>query len=306
MLGRNTRKIPRRFIVVGTCAAIALAAGCGLVSQEQPHAMPADSAASISLPSASDMVEELTVDKKLPVYWLEDSSLGVYLYREFTTKNQTGEPIGDSISYLLNEKPANGQWYTYLKPTKDIGVSLSDKNVITLDLPAKVFSAKLDQGLSERSIQQLVFTATAAASNSGILAGDSQPTVRILVDGQPNATVFGEYNLEDSYKRIPKFMAPIWVIDPQFGTRLGSGKVVVNGRTTTFDQGTYYSLETEKKGDYVQVISERQIAASTIEADGSFKFTQQLQPGDYRITFWGIDNASKDQVGSVSSEFTVE
>ncbi|PRB72447.1 GerMN domain-containing protein [Arthrobacter sp. MYb213] len=270
--------------------------------------MPISSAAaSLALPAASDSVEHQSAIDRLPIYWLENTDLGVYLYREYATKNVTGEPIGDSISYLLNEKSVNPVWYTHLKPSSEVGVSMNKENVITLDLPAKVFSAKLDRGLSERTIQQLVFTSTAAASNAGLLIGTLPPKVKILVDGQANATVFGDLRLADSYERDASFMAPIWIIDPQFGATNKAGQIKFSGRTANFTDGIYYSLESkDKTGKLTVLTAAKAIKATSIKKDGSFNFTTQLGVGSYKLTFWGQETGSTKKIASVSSEFTIK
>lgn len=308
MQGRFTSLVSKRVAVIGVSLTLVAAAGCGLASREESHQMPVTSAAaSVGLPSASDSVEHHSSVDRLPIYWLENTDLGVYLYREYATKNVTGEPIGDSISYLLNEKPANAQWYTHLKPSAEVGVSMNKDNAITLDLPAKVFSAKLDRGLSERTVQQLVFTATAAASNAGLLIGTLPPKVKILVDGRANATVFGDLVLADSYQRDPNFMAPIWIIDPQYGATHKAGRVKLNGRTADFNAGVYYSLESkDKNGKMTVLTASDQIQPESIKTDGAFSFTRQLGVGSYKLTIWGQKTGSDKKIAPVFSEFNIK
>lgn len=300
--------ISKRVTVTGVCLTLVVAAGCGLASREESHEMPISTAAgTVGLPPANDSVEHHSPIDRLPIYWLENMDLGVFLYREYATKNATGEPIGDSISYLLNEKPANAEWYTHLKPSGEVGVSMNQDNVITLDLPEKVFGAKLDRGLSERTIQQLVFTATAAASNAGLLVGSLPPKVRILVDGRANATVFGDLRLADSYDRDATFMAPIWIIDPQYGSTRKAGQIQFNARASKFSDGIYYSLESkDKSGKLTVLTAEEPIPEDTVNPDGSFDFTKQLSVGAYKLTFWGRESGSEEKIASVSSEFTIK
>ncbi|MFJ2620252.1 GerMN domain-containing protein [Glutamicibacter sp. NPDC087344] len=301
------RRIPRRVAATGAVAVLAFAAGCGFAARDDSFEMPANSTvASQGMPVATDSLEQAFPGQKMPVYWLENTGAGVYLYREYATDSRHQEPIGDAVAYLLSGKPADPDWYTHLKSTDDVGVSIDNQNLITLDLPAKVFSASLDQGLSERSIQQLVFTATAAASNAGILVGQTPATVRILVDGTANATVFGSYQLHDVYERDAEFMAPIWIIDPQFGSTTKAGAVKINGRTSGFDEGTFYSLEsTTSDGEHTPITSASRISAQSVESDGSFTLTTRLPAGSYTLSVWGQENGSDARVAEVSSEFTV-
>ncbi|WP_313813775.1 GerMN domain-containing protein [Glutamicibacter sp.] len=264
------------------------------------------SASSTYVPPASDSVERAGAGQSMPVYWLDNTDSGVYLYREYAQDTRHQEPISDAIAYLLAGKPADPTWYTHLKSSEDIGASIDNSNLITLDLPAKVFSARLDRGLSERSVQQLVFTATAAAANSGILVGSTPASVRILVDGQPNAVVFGDYTLQDSYQRDASFMAPLWIIDPQFGSTVDAGAVRIHGRTSDFTEGTYYSLESKNaNGASKSVAGPTRLNPKSVESDGSFIMTKRLNPGKYTLTFWGENNDGKEKIGLVTSEFTV-
>ncbi|WP_413454408.1 GerMN domain-containing protein [Glutamicibacter sp. FR1] len=302
------RKIPRRFGVLGITAALVVAAGCGLTNRESSYEMPSTpAAASLNLPSATDAGEDVGMAAILPVYWLENTDTGVYLYREYIQDTRHQEPIGDAIWTLLTADPMKPKRYTHLKPTDEIGVSISNANVITLDLPAKVFSARLDQGLSERAIQQLVFTATAAAASAGLVVGDTAPTVRILVDGQANATVFDGFRLKDVYARDADFIAPIWIIDPQFGATLKNGSIKINGRTTQFDIGTFYSLQRkDADGKLTVMTAQKQVNPGQIKDDGSFTLTTDLRAGSYRLTFWGLETGSEHLVGKVISDFRVE
>lgn len=302
------RKIPRRAGALGIAAALVVAAGCGLTNRDDAHQMPeVTSAEALDLPSATDTGEEIGLPAKLPIYWLENTDAGVFLYREYLEDTRHREPIGDAVWTLLTAQPANPKRYTHLKPADVVGVSISNANVITLDLPAKVFSSDLDRGLSERAIQQLVFTSTAAAANAGLVVGDAAPAVRILVDGKANATVFGDYRLKDSYERNAKFMAPIWIIDPQFGTTLKEGTVKINGRTTDFDIGTFYSLQRKDADDKLTVITaQKQLNPGQIKEDGSFSLSTHLSPGTYRLSFWGKEAEAEHPVGTVTSDFTVK
>ncbi|WP_141361096.1 GerMN domain-containing protein [Glutamicibacter uratoxydans] len=300
--------MPRR--IAATCAivCVGLAAGCGLTQGEDSYQMPAESSAASSyIPRANDSVERAGVGQKMPVYWLDNTDSGVYLYREYVQDTRHQEPISDAIAYLLAGKAADPGWYTHLKPSEDIGASIDNSNLITLDLPAKVFSAHLDRGLSERTVQQLVFTATAAAANSGILVGNTPATVRILVDGKPNEVVFGGYELQDVYERDTRFMAPVWVIDPQFGSVVESGSVKITGRTSDFTKGTYYQLNAKGSAAASKsAAAPNKLADKSIESDGSFELTTRLAPGSYELQLWGENKASKEKIGLTTSEFTVK
>ena len=299
-----TRKVPRRIAATCALAAVVAAAGCGLSQGEESHSMPAESSIqSPTLPPVQDTAEKTTLAQKIPVYWLENTKTGVYLYREYAADTRHQEPISDAVAYLLAGKAADPKWYTHLKASNDIGASIDSANLITLDLPAKVFAAHLDEGLSERTIQQLVFTATAAASNAGILVGQTPASVRILVDGQPNSTVFGSYKLKDVYQREVDFMAPVWIIDPQYGSTRKSGALRIHGRTSQFSAGTYYSISESGSEQAARTMT---ISSKAIEDDGSFAITTRLKPGSYTLKVWGQEKSSDRRIGETSSTFNIK
>lgn len=258
------------------------------------------------LPSASGSVETPSDKELIPVYWLQADNDGVYLHREYARAKASGDPVTDAISYMLNDKPAKDGWFTYLKPSTDIGVSISSENVITLDLPKKVFGAHLDEGLAQRSIQQLVFTATAAAANAGVLNGSQPPKLRLLVDGAANATVFDDYRLESEYERNSSFMAPIWIIDPQNSSQFAAGKVKLNARSVAFSDGLYYRVERKNTaGDWQPVDEAQRVKATELDEDGALSRELALSPGEYRVTLWGQNNGSGAKIARTTSMFNV-
>lgn len=287
--------------------ALAVAVGCTATAEDDEHRMPGTAASTeVQLPEVPDEIETLSDQQLIPVYWLQASNDGVYLYREYAQTLSSGDPVTDALTYLLNETPAKEGWLTFLKPTTEIGVSMSSDNVITLDLPQRVFTAKLDEGLAQRSIQQLVFTSTAAAANAGLFSSAGAPRVRILVDGVSNATVFEDFQLESEYQRDPSIVAPIWIIDPQNGTEATNGKVLLNGRAASFTDGLYYQLEkaTESE-DWAAQGEPMRIESNELAEDGSFSRELDLPTGNYRLTLWGQSLDSDAKIARVSSLFSV-
>ncbi|MDR4532777.1 GerMN domain-containing protein [Glutamicibacter sp. PS] len=298
--------VMRQRIACLAVAAVALT-GCASTQNSTELQMPtADPAQANGLPVAEDTVESGTKAQSLPVYWLQNTDQGVFLYREYVKGDASAEPVTEAVRYLLNDAPATDRWYTLLEPSTEIGVAVGHDNVITLDLPATVFTARIDDGLAERSIQQLVFTATAAASHASLLTGTAAPRVRLLVDGQPEATVFGDYQLPATIERDPRFTAPLWIIDPQYGSVKAVGNVRINGRTAGFSGGTHYSLTRldTASGDH-NIIPATRVDQALIADDGSFSIRQRLEKGRYRLTLWGQNQGSMAQVATVTSDFTV-
>lgn len=307
MFGLGARFTSRGITAAVVAVGLAVAVGCAAITENDEHRMPVSAAsAAAQLPAPSDGVERLSDKELIPVYWMQASNDGVYLYREYARTESSGDPVTAALTYLLNEMPGKEGWFTYLKPASDIGVSISVDNVITLDLPQRVFSAKLDEGLALRTIQQLVFTSTAAASNAGLLNDGTAPRVKILVDGVSNATVFKDFGLAGEYQRDTSVVAPIWIIDPQNGAQASSGKVVLNARSISFTDGIYFQIEKATDSlDWAPVDQPSEIALTELAEDGSFSRELELSPGEYRVTLWGQNAGSESKIARVTSMFNV-
>ncbi|GAA5226803.1 hypothetical protein GCM10025778_13360 [Paeniglutamicibacter antarcticus] len=252
-------------------------------------------------------MESLSASRNIPVYWLGKTDGTVSLYREFVQVAGASDPIADSVRYILAEKPEDPDYFSVWHPSETVGASVSPDNVITVDISAKAFSSKLDLGLAERAIAQLVFTATAAASNAGILSEGLEPSVRILVDGQPAYDAFGHVPLDHNFVRDPKLAAPLWVIDPQYGTTKKAGRVTFHGVSAKFSGGENWKITRRDSEEDPKPV----VARGTLETGGQsldhneFSFSHVLAPGDYTFSLWGVDAQSKKPLAKETKNFTV-
>lgn len=290
-------------VVLGTLGACAL----GVAGEQYTMPQPAGSTQTAT-PLPSVEMESLNTTAHIPVYWLAENDGTVLLYREFARVPQAADPIADSVRYMLSQKPADPSYFSVWSPSDAVGASISPDNVITLDLSAKAFSSDLDEGLAERSIAQLVFTATAAASNAGILTEGLEPSVRILVDGEFGYVAFGHVVLDHNFTRDASLAAPLWVIDPQFGTTEQPGQVTFHGVSAMFSGGQFWKITRrgDSAGDDAVVASGDLHIGGASLGHNEFSFTYGLGPGDYTFSAWGVDAATGRNAGTESKDFTVK
>ena len=77
--------------------------------------------------------------------------------------------------------------------------------------------------MAERAIQQLVYTATAAAASAGLIDSGQQVQVVVLVDGHTDYVAFNHVRLGAPTSRSAGIVALVWIIDPQEGTSVADG-----------------------------------------------------------------------------------
>lgn len=305
----RSRLSPRiRIAVLGLTLVFGTLAACGLGAPGEQYSMPTVTSGANSASPLSDVgMESLSANRNIPVYWLGKTNGTVSLYREFVRVAGASDPIADSVRYMLSNEPADPDYFSVWEPSGTVGASVSSDNVITVDISAKAFGSKLDQGLAERAIAQLVFTATAAASNAGILSEGLEPSVRILVDGQPDYEAFGHIALDHNFVRDPKLAAPLWVIDPQYGTTEKAGKVTFHGVSAAFSGGERWRITRSETAEDLNPL----VASGTLETGGEslghneFSFTHVLGPGQYTFTLWGLDANSDKKLATETKNFTV-
>lgn len=266
-----------------------------------------DLTASVTIPTASDAkLEKLGANQVSPVYWLGESGNNVFLYREFLKLQDQGDPVVTSIKHMLEATSDDPDYFNVWSPAQRIGATITADNEITVDISSDAFARPVDQGLAERSIQQLVFTASAAAANSGLLAGKQEPTVSIVVDGRRGYDAWGQVKLDGPLKRDQRLRAPLWIIDPAEGSEYGN-IVKTFGVTSKFSGGSYYQIRAVAHGKPGAVKAEGTIAGpGKLPKDSEFRFQTTLEPGTYEMEVWGENQGSSQRIAADSKIFTVE
>lgn len=250
-------------------------------------------------------LETPSTTQSLPVYWLGHSNESVYLYREFLAESSADEPIVASLKAMMSEKPQDPDYFSAWNNPSRLGASISAKNVITVDISADAFGQKVDQGIAERSISQLVYTATAAASMAGLTDPTSPMQVSILVDGHTGYNAFGHVALDAPLTRNSEFVAPVWIIDPANGSNYKKMPLKVTGQGISNTGVLAWTLTTVKDGGAGEVHQSGTVnlSAGPKKLD-TFNFTISPPPGTYLLSIFIADPATPGgQIGLDTKEF---
>lgn len=269
-----------------------------------PTKVQAPGATAHSSALTSVPLESAETAAQTPVYWLGESGRSVYLYREFREVENQGDPITTAISAMTTEQPLDEDYFNPWQPASSIAASISPDSVITVDISADAFARPLDAGMARRAVQQLVYTATAAAASSGLISQDEQIQVVILVDGHSGYKAFGHVRLGEPMVRDASLAAPVWVIDPQDGTLYDSHKVTINGRGVAQDNTLGWEI-TAVGAAVARPVAEPMTGSVKLGPDnaGPFTFSVTLPKGSYELrVFQGEPGTKRSQQRFVDSK----
>ncbi len=264
--------------------------------------MPASAGSSATSGVTSAPLETAQTSTKLPVYWLGHSGSGIYLYREFLTVKGDGDPIEAALLAMTSEKPLDGDYFTPWKKPSKLGAAISAKNIITVDISSDAFSTNVDEGIARRALAQLVYTATAAAANAGLIVANQPVHVSLLVDGHTDYLAFGRIKLDQPMARDSTFVAPVWIIDPQEGADL-STPVRVNGQGIS-DSGTltWQLLKVSSDGQTSGFLTGSTPVSTGAGQLGPFDFSVQAPAGSYQLRVYRTDPADPAGQAGVDSK----
>ncbi|KRF04631.1 hypothetical protein ASH00_13550 [Arthrobacter sp. Soil782] len=219
----------------------------------------------------------------LPVYWLGDAN-GL-LYREFLPAESTGDPIAAAVWAMTSAEPLDDDYYSPWQEASAVNTSISLDNVVTIDISSDAFTTGIDAAVAGRAVQQLVYTATAAAANSGLIASGSPSSVRLLVDGKAGYSAFGHIELSSLLQRDVGAIAPVWIINPQDSSVRSDRTVIVQGSTTTTDAALEWRVRRVDGGG----VPAEDVVSGTVPVDagtgavGLYEFSVALEAGTFLL-----------------------
>ncbi|WP_371875940.1 GerMN domain-containing protein [Pseudarthrobacter sp. SSS035] len=298
----SARRVAPRFRpqrLLGLLPAFLLLTGCIADPSPEPNLIANSSAAatgSPGAPSTSAPLETTQSSNKAPVYWIGRSNSNVFLYREFRDVPEQENPVTRALRAMMSEKPLDPDFFTPWQDPEKLASSISGKNVITVDVSEDAFNSNLDVDMAGRAIQQLVFTATAAAASSGLIDSGQQIQVRILVDSHTDYVAFDHVQLGDPMSRAAGMVAPVWIIDPQEGTDLAGGSVKITGRSTVpGGKLRWQILRAEANGNKTPYLTGETTAAAEAAQTGVFTLALSLSSGNYELRVSQVDAAGTSQ-----------
>ncbi|PPB49912.1 hypothetical protein C4K88_04275 [Arthrobacter pityocampae] len=241
----------------------------------------------------------------VPVYWLGGDGGTERLFREYlaTPEDSAGDPIADAVRLMTSGRPLDPDYHSAWRPASSVSSSISTKNVITLDISSDAFPQRLGEDQGRLALQQLVYTATAAAADAGLIAGGEASSVVVLVDGAADRRVFDSVDLDGAWTRDAATLAPLWIIDPQEGTRSDAGTLTVHGVGPASEDALDWRIERSSDGSATD--GSRLFGDGSVDvvrqdgAPGAYSFPVTLPPGRYEIT---VSVPSGDTSGEVASE----
>ena len=300
---------PSRDLVAGlmSVAIAVVLSGCGVASdpgsagqsQSAGTSATGSSTTPATAPTAALATKTLT---GVPVYWVAESRRSFALYREFRDVPDTGGPISSAVSAMTSLKPLDPDYLTPWRPASRVTVTQKGE-AITVDLSRDAFAnTQVGSEVADRAVQQLVYTATAAAQQAGTPAS----SVKITVGGIA-FDAWGVIRLGEAMGRAPlsAVQAQTWITSPQEGENLAAGTVTFKGFGTSFEANFVW----EVRNDSGAVVAKGLTTGGG--ANGTFAeltFTARLTAGKYSVKVSGTDGSGGAEGPGVATDdkaFTV-
>jgi hypothetical protein len=315
---RRTAVVPmwRRPVVIGLAGATGLAAavlvGGAIALDGSDDDAPVASESSTTTPSQTPTtpppvettppaettppVQTLTV----PVYYAADSGDGLRLTREFHTVETSLSPIAAAVHEMLAAAPADPDYATLWAPGTEVVAGEVGEGFIGVDLTG---TPSLDASdAADLALQQLVYTATAAAANAGL---DGSLPVRVTVDGAPVERLFDAVDAAEPVGRADPLEVRqlVQINEPAEGATV-SGPVTVTGEAAVFEANVLWELRRDGEvvdSDYTTTTECCTFAEFTLELD-------DLEPGTYELVMSEDDPSGGEGRPPMSDSrtFTVE
>lgn len=260
---------------------------------------PGDDPTAAEDPSSTDGAAA-TFAGAMPVYYAVPAPSGeLRLAREFHHVETTDHPVKVAVTQMFAEQPSDPDYLSLWTPTEVTSVDVAD-DAIVIDLaevPA-VEGPDADTPAVEAAVQQLVYTATAAAAT--LNQADGGKPVRVLVDGDRPADLHTVGLHMDLTRRSQLDIRQLVQInDPGEGAEVTS-PVAVTGEAAAFEA----ALEWE-----IRDASDTVVGSGTAQADvccefSAFGFSVDLEPGTYTLSVSDTDVSDGEGPGPTSDTKT--
>ncbi|TDD65868.1 hypothetical protein E1262_23945 [Jiangella aurantiaca] len=319
---RRTAVVPmwRRPVVLGLAGATALAAAVivgGVIlldgsdddtpvateTSRSPSGSPSETPTETSAPSSPPGTETAPPAQTLtvPVYYVADSGDGLRLVREFHTVETNSSSVWAAVDEMLKVLPTDPDYTTLWWGGVNVQSAEVTADAITIDLsdPAEDDPSALEH--PDLAVQQLVYTATAAAADAG---QDGSLPVRITIDGAPAGELFGGADVSEPVVRADPLEVRqlVQLNDPAEGATVPS-PVTFSGEAAVFEANVLWELRRDG-----EVVDSGFTTAETCCEFARFEMELDLEPGTYEIVMSESDPSSGEgrRPMSDSRTFTVE
>lgn len=238
----------------------------------------------------------------VPVYYIADSGAGLRLTREFHAIESNFPPIMAAVDQMLMVMPVDHDYTTLWAGGVNVQSAEVRDGVIAVDLSdaPELFEAT-GEAAATLAVQQLVYTATAAAASSG---QDGSLPVSITVDGITPEPLFGEVDVSEPVGRAdPLEVRQLMQLnEPAEGATVTS-PVTVSGEAATFEANVPW--EVRRDGE---VVEQGATTAAECCTFAEFQFEVELEPGTYEVVITEEDASDGEGRAPMSDSrtFTVE
>lgn len=280
---RRTAVVPmwRRPVVLGLAGATALAAavivgGVIALNDDDGDAPVASQTSTSPAPSQSETRTETVPPTSppaettppaqsltVPVYYAADTGDGLRLAREFHTVETSLSPIAAAVNEMLTAPPADPDYTSLWTSGLEVTSAEIADGAIVVDLSAPPTADEE----ADLAVQQLVYTATAAAANAQL---DGSLPVRITVAGADPSEPVGRADPLEVRQLVQ-------LNDPAEGATLPS-PVTVTGEAAVFEATVLWELRRDG-----EVVDTGNTTAEECCTFSPFTFDLELEPGSYEI-----------------------
>ncbi len=219
----------------------------------------------------------------VPVYYVTETTQGWRLAREFQNRPTPDGVISAAVNTMLAEPAQDPEYMSFWQAdTQLLGVEVRN-DVIEVNLTGHTDYTGVRDDVAEISVQQLVYTVTAAASMAG---ENGRLPVQILVDGEPPNQMWGRLDLSDPIGRAP--LVNVWqhvqIDNPQDGAVVG-GTVTISGVALAVEG----NLSWQVFDDEGNLVEESFTTTSDASTFSEFAFEVDLEPGVYSVVVMETD-----------------
>ncbi|MFW6034312.1 MAG: Gmad2 immunoglobulin-like domain-containing protein [bacterium] len=217
------------------------------------------------------------------VYYLTDTPAGPRLVREWRHLADVRDAATAALRLMLEEPRVDGYRTPWWPDTEVRSVRVGDESIdVDLSLPARTPVPTPSED-NQLAVQQLVYTATAAASIVGDEDDGSLP-VRILVDGEQVDRLWG-VDVSEPLTRAPADSVRQFVQlnEPAEGAEVTS-PVEVSGEALVFEATLLWEVRQDG-----EVVAEDSTMTEEGLAFSPFGFEVDLDPGEYTLIVREVD-----------------
>ena len=205
----------------------------------------------------------------VPVYWVGATPQGPRLFREFSVASPAtvgpAAVAATAVDVMLHGAAADPAYHSGWPAGTNVATVSRHAATLFIALDVPVGSVPTASSLA---VQQLVYTATAAQP------GTQDVTLRL----RSSAAAMTLHHVG----RAPEsdVIAPIWIIDPQWGATVSGSRITVTGTASVFEAQFAWQV---RRDDHL-VASGTAFASVGVPQRGTFRFvTPKLPAGTYVI-----------------------